>query len=278
MQLGFVGAGRIGRPMVRRLVAAGHVTRVFDRSDSVRAALAADGAVAVAGLVEVAAGADAVLVCVFSDEQVLRVCLGDGPDEGLIAAMDAGSVLVVHTAGSPRTTAALVQRAGPRGVRVVDAPISGGPQDVAAGTVTLLVGGEDDAVDAVLPALKAYGDPVLHLGRPGNGQSAKLINNAIFAASIGLLAHALDLGTQFGLEPGPLLTALQHGSSASRALDLMAGRGSATAFAASVGEFITKDVAVVRTVVGDLGADLGPFEAAYRAVSALIDPAAGRSS
>jgi len=275
MRLGFVGAGRIGRPMVQRLVAAGHLTRVLARSEPTRRALVSDGAGVVPEPTEVAKGAEAVLICVHTDEQVRQICLGERCDGGgLLAAMSAGSVLVVHTTGSPVTTAALVERAAEHGVQVVDAPISGGPQDVAAGRVTLLVGGSDVALDLVRPALTCYGDPVLHLGPAGSGQSAKLINNALFTANIGLVAHALGLGAGLGLEQSALLAALQQGSAASRALDLIANRGSVTAFAASVGEFIDKDMAVVRTVVDDLGGDLGPLEAAYQSVTALTQPSA----
>ena len=75
--------------------------------------------------------------------------------------MSPDAVLVVHTTGSPRTAQAIAAR----GVDVVDAPVSGGPHDVAAGRVTLFVGGEDDAVTRVRPLLSTYGDPVLHVGR-----------------------------------------------------------------------------------------------------------------
>lgn len=108
-RIGFVGAGRMGRPMVRRLVAAGHEVRVQGRSADSRAGLAGlarEGAQVVAGLAEVAAGAAAVLVCVSTDDQVRQVCL----DSGLPAAMPGGAVLVVHTTGSPDTVQAVAAR------------------------------------------------------------------------------------------------------------------------------------------------------------------------
>jgi 3-hydroxyisobutyrate dehydrogenase-like beta-hydroxyacid dehydrogenase len=131
----------------------------------------------------ITAKADVVCVCVFSDEQVTDVCLGDG----LLDAMPAGSVLVVHTTGSPATVRSLEKRA-PRGVGVIDCPVSGGPHDIAAGAITLLAGGAAEHVERAAPVLKAYGDPILHVGPLGAGQAVKLVNNAVFAASIGLLA------------------------------------------------------------------------------------------
>ena len=85
--------------------------------------------------------------------------------------------LVLHTTGSPRTAQAIAARFDH--VDVVDAPVSGGPHDIAAGTVTLFVGGSDDAVARVRPVLATYGDPILHVGPTGAGQLVKLINNTL---------------------------------------------------------------------------------------------------
>ena len=200
----------------------------------------------------VAEGADAVIVCVFTDEQVRQVCL----ESDLVAAMSPDAVLVVHTTGSPRTAEAIAAR----GVDVVDAPVSGGPHDIAAGRVTLFVGGDDDAVARVRPLLSSYGDPVLHVGRTGTGQLVKLINNTLFAAQIGLVAEGVRLGGVLGIAEPALLEALTHGSAASRALGNITRAGSDAAFIDAVGDFIGKDVAVVRETVAELGGDLGALD------------------
>ncbi|GAA2401686.1 NAD(P)-dependent oxidoreductase [Actinomadura vinacea] len=264
MRLGFIGAGRIGRPMAGRLAGAGHEVRVLARSPEARAALGADGLEAVADAAAVADGADAVLVCVFDDGQVRDVCL-DGP---LLARMPAGSALVVHTTGSPRTAEAIAARAAEHGIDVIDSPVSGGPHDVAAGRITLFVGGADSAVARLRPVLGAYGDPVLHVGPTGAGQRVKLVNNALFASQIGLLADAARLWRQWGLDEEVLLGALLHGSSASRALTGVQARGSVAAFAAATGGFIAKDVDVVRKVAAEEGGDLGALRAALESLAA----------
>lgn len=263
MNIGFVGAGRMGAPMVQRLVAAGHRVRALGRTDPKRAAVAELGATPVATVAEVADDADAVVLCVFTDEQVAEIA----PD--LIAAMPSASVLVLHTTGSPRTAEALAARALARGVHVVDAPVSGGPYDIAAGTVTLWVGGTDEAVERARPAISAYGDPVLHVGPVGSGQKVKLVNNTLFAAQIGLVAEAARLGARLGVEESALLAALPHGSGASKAMGNIARAGSTADFIAAVGEFIGKDVAVVRQTATELGADLGRLDA-------LVDAGLGR--
>jgi 3-hydroxyisobutyrate dehydrogenase-like beta-hydroxyacid dehydrogenase len=174
----------------------------------------------------------------------------------MVAAMSPGAVLVIHTTGSPRTAQVIAAR----GIDVVDAPVSGGPHDIAAGRVTLFVGGDDDAVARAQPILTAYGDPILHVGRLGSGQLVKLINNALFAAQIGVVAEGVRLGELLGISEPALLEALTHGSAGSRALGNIIRAGSAAAFIDSVGDFIGKDVAVVRETVADLGGDLGALE------------------
>jgi 3-hydroxyisobutyrate dehydrogenase-like beta-hydroxyacid dehydrogenase len=263
MRLGLVGAGRMGRPMVRRLIGAGHQVSVLARSERTRRALADEGIPAVTDAAGAAREAQAVLVCVFTDDQVREVCL-DGP---LLTAMPRGSALVVHTTGSPRTAEAIAARAEPDGIDVIDAPVSGGPHDIAAGRVTLFAGGTAGAVDRIRPVLASYGDPVLHVGPLGSGQRVKLVNNALFAAQIGLVADAVRLGGQLGVDEAVLLGALPHGSAASRALAGAAGRGSVATFTEMVREFLSKDVAAVRQTAAELGAGLGMLDEAIAALA-----------
>ncbi len=244
----------MGAPMVRRLAEAGHEVRALGRTDEKRGAVSELGAHAVTELSAVGDGAEVVVVCVFTDEQVQQVCL----HSELLSAMPSGAVLVVHTTGSPRTVEMIAAAASD--IDVVDAPVSGGPHDIAAGHVTLFVGGSDDAVTCARPALDSYGDPVLHVGALGAGQRVKLINNALFAAQIGLLREAVRLGDRLGVEESKLLSAVSHGSAASRVGGFIAARGSVAGFVDGVGEFIGKDVAVVRTIAAELGSDLGMLD------------------
>ena len=245
--------------MVARLIDAGHDVTVLGRSAEKRAAITQLGANAVADTGEVSADADAVAVCVFTDEQVQQVCLNPS-DSGLLESMPAGSTLVVHTTGSPRTVETIAEQVAPRDVEVLDAPVSGGPHNAAAGTLTLFVGGADDAVARMRPALSCYGDPVLHVGPLGAGQKVKLVNNALFAAHIGLLSGSVDLGRQLGVPESTLLAAIPHGSAASRVLDIVAAGGSVSSFIDVAGEFVGKDVAVVRNIAAELGGDLGVLD------------------
>jgi 3-hydroxyisobutyrate dehydrogenase-like beta-hydroxyacid dehydrogenase len=178
---------------------------------------------------------------------------------------------VIHTTGSPRTAENIAARAAPFGIAVVDAPVSGGPHDIAAARLTLFAGGTAAALEQVRPALASYADPILHVGPLGTGQRVKLINNALFAAHLGLLASAVDLAAQLGVDESVLLHALPHGSAASRALTAVASRGSVTAFAETVADFLAKDVEVARDTAAALGATPGPLDQAI----ALLTVACG---
>ena len=261
-RVGFVGAGRMGTPMVARLVEAGHDVRVLARSDDKRVALSRLGADAVTDLGAATTGADFVVVCVFDDDQVKDLCLKGA----LVAGMAPGSILIIHTTGSPKTATSIATTH--EHVAVIDAPVSGGPQDIAAGAVTLFVGGDDDAFERAGAVLNSYGDPVLHTGPTGTGQMVKLVNNTLFAAQIALVAEGVRLAARLGVEEKPLLDALMHGSAQSRVLSMIARTGSADAFRSAVGEFIGKDIAVVRETLKELQADLGQLEDMLSAATA----------
>jgi 3-hydroxyisobutyrate dehydrogenase-like beta-hydroxyacid dehydrogenase len=167
---------------------------------------------------------------------------------------------VVHTTGSPRTVETIAVHAADHDIDVVDAPVSGGPHNAVAGALTLFVGGAEEAVARVRPVLGCYGDPVLHVGPLGAGQKVKLVNNALFAAQIGLLSGAVELGARLGVPESTLLTALPHGSSASRVLDIVAAGGSVASFIDTANEFIGKDIGVARSIAAELGSDLGVLD------------------
>jgi 3-hydroxyisobutyrate dehydrogenase-like beta-hydroxyacid dehydrogenase len=223
---------------VDRLAGAGHEVRALGRSDEARHILTGIGAQAVFSPADAGEHADAVIVCVFTDEQVRAVCL----ETPLLAAMPPGAVLAVHTTGSPHTAEAIAAEAVSHDIRVLDIPVSGGPHDIAAGRLTVFAGGPTEALERIRPALAAYADPIVHVGALGSGQRVKLVNNVLFAVQIGLVAESVRLAAQLDIDETTLLSALPHASGNSRALAGVAAKGSVTAFADSVGAFIRKDV------------------------------------
>ena len=140
MRIGVIGSGRMGRPIVDRLMTAGHDVTMHTRRPDTRAIAREAGASWADTIGETVRGADAVIVVVLTDEQVRSVCLG--PD-GAIAAMSAGATLVQHTTSDPETARLLFEAGAECGVGVLDAALSGGPHDIAAGRLTLWVGGDE---------------------------------------------------------------------------------------------------------------------------------------
>jgi 3-hydroxyisobutyrate dehydrogenase-like beta-hydroxyacid dehydrogenase len=254
VQVGFVGAGRMGWPMVLRLRDAGHELTVLCRSEQARARAAAAGVAAAPSIAQACAAAALVVVCVFTDDQVADVCLGPG---GVVESAQRGSTVVIHTTGSPMTAEAVADAGRGKLVAVLDAPVSGGPNDIEAGAITLFVGGAGPVLEAARPALAAYGSPIIHAGPAGFGQRLKLVNNALFAANLGLTADAMRLGAELGLGDDVLFEGLTAGSSGRPAIGIVRFSGSVGRLAATIGAFVGKDVRVARSVAGQLGADLG---------------------
>src|SRR5439155_22038828 len=131
-----------------------------------------------------------------------------GPE--IVATMRPGATLVNHTTGSPTTALLLTDAAAKRDVGMLDCALSGGPNDIAAGRLTLLVGGDEAVLDTVRPALSAYSDPIIHVGAVGDGQRAKLVNNALFAAQVALVAEAERVAAGLGIEARKARDAIQH--------------------------------------------------------------------
>ncbi|WP_211435576.1 NAD(P)-dependent oxidoreductase [Trujillonella endophytica] len=258
-----MGLGRMGFPMVERLLAAGHPVRCWARRAEVVAAATAAGATPASGLADAVVDADVAVVCVYDDEQVREVCLGA---DGIVAAMRPGSSLVVHTTGSPVTAAELAAAGARRGIGVADAPVDGGAMDIVAGRVTVFLGADDATAAAVLPVLAAYGDPVHHVGGVGDGQRTKLVNNLLFAANARLVEEAAGLAADLGVDPAAALGAIGRGGTGrSASLDLALLSGGPAGFTERVRPFLVKDVGTCEAVAAALGAGTGALGAVARA-------------
>jgi len=271
--IGFIGAGRMGSRMVRRLVDAGLTVRVLVRTVESRESVSADlGVEAVVDLSELASNADCIVICVHSDTQVRDLCM----DRGLLDFMNPGSILIVHTTGSPFLAREIQAMGDSRGVQVVDAPISGSPDDIAAGHVTVYAGGAPEAVDSAGRILAHYADPLIRTGALGSGQTVKLVNNAVFLSNIEILSAGTSFGAELGVDEAMLISCLQQGSARSFALEGVARTGSIDGFRRAVGEFLDKDLRVVRDVAASTTADLGVIgTVAGCSPSNLAGPSAG---
>jgi 3-hydroxyisobutyrate dehydrogenase-like beta-hydroxyacid dehydrogenase len=247
MRVGIVGLGEMGMPMLERLRAAGHEVGFQARRPEVVEVASSHGAQVVDGFGD----CDVVLICVYSDEQVREVA------PAIVSSMRPGAVLVNHTTGDPATATWLADLAGERGVLVLDGALSGSPQSIRAGSLTLLIGGEEAVLDRARAALESYSEPILQVGALGDGQRVKLINNALLGAHLGLAAEAERVAADMGVDPAAALAAISQCSGDSSALRLVVTLGSAANLEAAAGRFLRKDAEVVAQVAAAADIALG---------------------
>lgn len=207
MNVAVIGLGRMGGPIADHIVRAGHDVRVHDVDPSRCAPRVALGATEARTPSEAARGAEVVSIVVFDDAQLLEVC--SGPD-GVLAALDPGAVITVHTTATLATIDVLAREAAPRGVEVLDAGISGGESGAAAGTLLLLVGGESDAVERARPVLDTFAKEVVHAGPRGTGMALKLARNAIGYGWMTVVSDAMRMAVAAGVDPALVRHAVEQ--------------------------------------------------------------------
>ena len=221
MKLGFCGLGLMGAPMVRRLLAAGHEVRVWNRSAAKAEALAAHGARVVGSPREAASGVDGVLMCLYDADAVDAVVFGtDGVAEA------AGlRWLADHSSIDPAATRALAARLSEAsGADWIDAPVSGGIAGVEAGTLAVMTGGAATHMAQAAEAMRAYAGNVTHMGPAGAGQATKLCNQTIVATTVVAIAEALGFAASNGIAIDKLAGALAGGWADSKPLQVFAPR------------------------------------------------------
>lgn len=231
--------------MARRIVEAGFPTTLWGRRPETTAAFADTDAAVAATRADLGAASDVLCVCVVADADVEEVLLG--PD-GAISTMAAGSTVVIHSTVHPVTCRRLQQEHPD--LRVVDAPVSGGGHLAAAGELLVMVGGEKADVKRCRPVFATYGDPVVHLGPLGSGQEAKVLNNALFTAHLGIAADLFRQGERLGLDLAALAEVIARGSGRSYAAEVLAGADLAV-MAEVAGELLAKDVGIAAELADD---------------------------
>ncbi|MET7736677.1 NAD(P)-dependent oxidoreductase [Streptomyces sp. NPDC005402] len=240
LRVGFIGLGSQGAPMARRIIAAGHETTMWARRPATLIPFVDSGAKMVSSPAELAMTSDLVCLCVVDDADVEQVVTG--PD-GVLAGLRRGGVIAVHSTVHPDTCRRLETSARTCGVFLVDAPVSGGGRAADQGSLVVMAGGDPQVFAYCRPVFATYGDPVVHLGPTGSGQLAKILNNLLFTAHLGLAADVLGLGATLGLGRAALSRVLPRGSAASFALERVADAGGGLdRIASHAGSLLAKDV------------------------------------
>lgn len=189
MQIGFIGLGNMGGPMAANLAAAGHTVRGFDVAGT-----SAQGVSNVESAVEAATGAD-VLITMLPNGDLLRSVADE-----VIPAMNAGAVLLDCSTVDVESARAVAEQAVTAGVHALDAPVSGGIGGASGGTLTFMVGGDEDGFNKALPLFEIMGQKSVHCGPSGNGQAAKICNNMILGVTMIATCESFALADKLGLD------------------------------------------------------------------------------
>ncbi len=197
-KIAFVGLGNMGGHMAANLVAAGYGVTAFDLSEAALQQAVNNGCSCGESAQQAVQGADVVISMLPSGDAVKGLYLGA---RGLLQALDESTLVIDCSTISAGDARQLIAAAGERGIRAIDAPVSGGTAAAAAGTLSFMCGGETGAVDAARPFLRAMGANIFHAGPAGSGQVAKICNNMLLAIHMIGTAEALQLGVDNGLDP-----------------------------------------------------------------------------
>jgi 3-hydroxyisobutyrate dehydrogenase len=214
MKVAFAGLGVMGAPMAGHLTSAGHEVVVYNRSPAkARAWTERWGGRAAASPAEAARGAEVFLLCVGNDDDVRQVV------SEALPALPAGAVVVDHTTTSAKLAREMAELAAGAGKAFVDAPVSGGQAGAENGTLSVMAGGEAEAIARVRPVLEAYAKAVKHIGPAGSGQLTKMVNQICIAGAVQGLAEAVHFARQAGLDTQAVYDAVSKGAAQSWQMD-----------------------------------------------------------
>jgi 3-hydroxyisobutyrate dehydrogenase-like beta-hydroxyacid dehydrogenase len=213
----FIGLGTMGYPMAGHLASAGHRVTVYNRTET-RAVqwTKQHGGARAPTPAAAAVNADVVLVCVGNDDDVRAVVHGQ---DGVLATMRAGSVLVDHTTASARLARELHAAAMPKNVGCLDAPVSGGQSGAENGKLTIMVGGDAEPFARAKDVLASYARAVTLLGGPGSGQLTKMVNQICIAGMIQALSEGINFADKAGLDVLAVLDVIGKGAAQSWQMD-----------------------------------------------------------
>jgi 2-hydroxy-3-oxopropionate reductase len=272
--VGVIGLGAMGRPMAERLAASGLAPVVVrDLGDPALATLAAGGARRAGSYAELAAQVDVVVLSLPDADAVERVSLGA---EGISTGARPGLVVLDTSTIEPERSREIAVELARGDVSYLDAPVSGGTTAATAGTLSVMVGGDEAALARARPVLDAIAARVIQLGPVGAGQIGKACNQIIVLGTIELVGEALTLAEESGLDARSVREALLGGFAASRILELHGARMVTGDYEREGrASFHLKDIAVVAELKAATGVETPAFDAAARQLERLVESGGG---
>jgi 3-hydroxyisobutyrate dehydrogenase len=210
--IGFIGLGIMGQGMSRNLLQSGFAVNVWNRTPSRMDPLIEAGASGCVNPAEVAAKSDIIITCVSDTPDVEAVILGEN---GVIFGVRSGSLVIDMSTISPHATRTIAATLAEKGVSMLDAPISGGSEGAANGTLSIMIGGDAAQVERAMPALQAMGRTITHVGETGAGQTVKLVNQILVVVTMLGVGEALLFAQAGGLDLNKTLDAVKAGAAGS---------------------------------------------------------------
>lgn len=278
MRLGMIGIGNMGHGIAATLLARGHPLTFLDHPGNrpVDDLLAA-GAGRAATIAELAGLSDAVILCVTGTPEVEAVLLGSG---GVLEHMRPGTIVVDHSTAIPSSTERIAERVAQAGGRFLDAPMTGTPQDAAAGQINLLVGGDPTLFDELRPLLADYARKIVYAGPVGAGHKLKLLHNFVSMGFGAVLAEAVACAKRSGIDLGLYVDVLANGGGKSTMLDRMRPfieTGDTSAYRFSIGN-AAKDLGYYEALAEELGAARGVAGAVRGAFATAVETGHGQET
>ena len=216
LKIGYIGLGIMGKPMARNIIKAGFEVVVHNRSRESVQELVGEGAVEAHTAAEVARQVDVVFTNLPDSPDVELVALGEG---GIIEGAHEGLIYVDNSTIKATTTRMIGEKLAQSGVKMLDAPVSGGDVGAINGTLAVMVGGSSEALEAVMPVLQAVGKTITHVGELGDGQIAKAANQIMVAAQMVAMGELLILAQKAGADPQKVVQAIRGGAAGCWTLD-----------------------------------------------------------
>ncbi|MCH3918488.1 MAG: 2-hydroxy-3-oxopropionate reductase [Spirochaetia bacterium] len=219
MKIAFIGLGIMGKPMVRNLLKAGYEVLVSDHHQSNIDAVAKDGAVAGTSAQDIMQRADIIITMLPNGPQVKSVVMDK---DGLLDNAKTGTILIDMSSIAPTDSQDVAVACAQKGIKMLDAPVSGGEPKAIDGTLSIMVGGEKQIFEQCEPILNAMGSSVVYCGSVGAGNTTKLANQIIVAGNIAILAEALTLAKKAGVDPQTVFEAIKGGLAGSTVMNAKA--------------------------------------------------------
>lgn len=220
MKIAFIGMGTMGEPMAMNIIKGGYEVIVHNRNRDKEKAVVEKGALRAASPAAAAAEADVVITCVSDTPDVRAILLGE---DGVIDSAKEGSIVVDMSTISPSVTREMAVVLAEKGIRMIDAPVSGGSEGAQHGTLAIMVGGNAEDIKRVRPVLETMGKTITHVGPIGAGQITKAINQVVIAATYLGVAEGMTLGMKAGLNMEKVVAAIAGGAAGSWVLNNRAG-------------------------------------------------------